>query len=150
MSHACGQGSPLPHDVVRAMMTLRANALAVGNSGIRPKTVQLLIDMINADIVPVIPEKGSLGASGDLAPLAHMALVLIGMGEAFYKGERLPGAEALKRAGIKPLVLHARDNLEEEARQQGRPTEALWAEAVGPVPDPGPGLTEAEASAQAP
>ena len=111
MSHACGQGSPLPRDVVRAMMTLRANALAVGNSGIRPKTVQLLIDMINADIVPVIPEKGSLGASGDLAPLAHMALVLIGMGEAFYKGERLPGIKALALAGLHPLTLEAKEGL---------------------------------------
>lgn len=111
MSHACGQGSPLPRDVVRAMMTLRANALAVGNSGIRPKTVLLLIDMINADIVPVIPEKGSLGASGDLAPLAHMALVLIGMGEAYFKGERMPGIKALALAGLHPLTLEAKEGL---------------------------------------
>jgi len=111
MSHACGQGSPLPRDVVRAMMTLRANALAVGNSGIRPKTVLLLIDMINADIVPVIPEKGSLGASGDLAPLAHMALVLIGLGEAYYKGERMPGIKALALAGFHPLTLEAKEGL---------------------------------------
>ncbi|HWR12782.1 MAG TPA: histidine ammonia-lyase [Rectinemataceae bacterium] len=111
MSHACGQGSPLPIQTVRAMMTLRANALAVGNSGIRPKVVRHLIDMINADIVPVVPEKGSLGASGDLAPLAHMALVLIGMGEAFYKGERMPGIKALALGGLHPVSLEAKEGL---------------------------------------
>lgn len=111
MSHACGQGSPLPAEVVRAMMALRANALAVGNSGIRPGVVLRLIDMINGDIVPVVPEKGSLGASGDLAPLAHMALVLLGMGEAFAQGKRQPGAEALARAGLSPLALEAKEGL---------------------------------------
>ena len=111
MSHACGQGSPLPREVVRAMMVLRANALAVGNSGIRPKIVQHLIDMLNADVVPVVPEKGSLGASGDLAPLAHIALVLIGQGEAFYKGERMPGLKALALAGIRPIALEAKEGL---------------------------------------
>lgn len=111
MSHACGQGSPLPREVVRAMMTLRANALAVGNSGIRPKVVRQLIDMLNADIVPVVPEKGSLGASGDLAPLAHIALVLIGLGEAFYKGERMPGSKALALAGLHPVALEAKEGL---------------------------------------
>ncbi|MHB9152001.1 MAG: histidine ammonia-lyase [Spirochaetales bacterium] len=111
MSHACGQGAPLPRETVRAMMALRANALAVGNSGIRPKVVQLLIDMINADIAPVVPEKGSLGASGDLAPLAHMALALIGLGEAFYKGERMPGSKALALAGLHPLTLEAKEGL---------------------------------------
>lgn len=111
MSHACGQGSPLPHDVVRAMMVLRANALAVGNSGIRPKTVQHLLDVLNAGIVPVVPEKGSLGASGDLAPLAHIALVLMGLGEAFYKGERMPGLKALALAGLHPVTLEAKEGL---------------------------------------
>jgi len=111
MSHACGQGSPFPRETVRAMMTLRANALAVGNSGIRPKVVQQLIDMINADIAPVVPEKGSLGASGDLAPLAHMALVLIGLGEAFCKGERMPGSKALALAGLHPVTLEAKEGL---------------------------------------
>ena len=111
MSHACGQGSPLPREVVRAMMVLRANALAVGNSGIRPKTVQHLIDMLNADVIPVVPEKGSLGASGDLAPLAHIALVLIGQGEAFYKGERMSGLKALALAGIRPIALEAKEGL---------------------------------------
>lgn len=111
MSHACGQGAPLPRETVRAMMALRANALAVGNSGIRPKVVRHLIDMINADIVPIVPEKGSLGASGDLAPLAHMALVLIGMGEAAVKGERMPGLKALALAGLHPIALEAKEGL---------------------------------------
>jgi histidine ammonia-lyase len=111
MSHACGQGAPLPIPAVRAMMALRVNALAVGSSGIRPRVVQLLVDMLNADIVPVVPEKGSLGASGDLAPLAHMALVLIGMGEAFATGERMPGLKALALAGLHPVVLEAKEGL---------------------------------------
>ncbi len=111
MSHACGQGAPLPIPAVRAMMALRANALAVGSSGIRPKVVRLLVDMLNADIVPVVPEKGSLGASGDLAPLAHMALVLIGMGEAFAQGERMPGLKALALAGLHPVTLEAKEGL---------------------------------------
>lgn len=111
MSHACGQGQPLPQDVVRAMMALRANALAVGSSGIRPKTVRQLLDMLNAGIVPVVPEKGSLGASGDLVPLAHIALVLIGLGEAFYKGERMPGLKALSLAGLRPATLEAKEGL---------------------------------------
>ncbi|MDP2791424.1 MAG: histidine ammonia-lyase [Rectinemataceae bacterium] len=111
MSHACGQGAPLPIPAVRAMMALRVNALAVGSSGIRPRVVQLLIDMLNADIVPVVPEKGSLGASGDLAPLAHMALVLIGLGEAFVVGERMQGLKALALAGLHPVTLEAKEGL---------------------------------------
>lgn len=111
MSHACGQGEPLSEDVVRAIMALRANALAVGNSGIRPRTVQHLIDVLNAGIVPIIPEKGSLGASGDLAPLAHMTLVLLGMGEALYRGERMAGSKALALAGLKPITLEAKEGL---------------------------------------
>jgi histidine ammonia-lyase len=111
MSHACGQGEPLPREVVRAMMFLRANALAVGNSGARPIVVRRLVDMLNAGIVPVVPEKGSLGASGDLAPLAHMALVLIGLGEAFVGSEQLPGPQALASAGLTPLVLEAKEGL---------------------------------------
>ncbi|MFZ3110579.1 MAG: histidine ammonia-lyase [Rectinemataceae bacterium] len=111
MSHACGQGAPLPIPAVRAMMALRVNALAVGSSGIRPRVVQLLIDMLNADIVPVVPEKGSLGASGDLAPLAHMALVLIGLGEAFAVGQRMPGLKALALAGLHPVILEAKEGL---------------------------------------
>lgn len=111
MSHACGQGDPFPTEVVRAMALLRANALAVGNSGIRPSTVKALVAMLNSGVVPVVPEKGSLGSSGDLAPLSHLILVLLGMGEAFYKGRRMPGAEALSLAGLKPVALSAKEGL---------------------------------------
>ena len=111
VSHACGVGEPFPEEVVRAMALLRANALAVGYSGIRPETLQTLVDLLNAGITPVVPEKGSLGASGDLAPLAHMVLVLIGEGEAFYKGTRMPGGAALKAAGIAPVTLQAKEGL---------------------------------------
>lgn len=93
------------------MLLLRANVLAKGFSGNRPEVVELLVGMLNAGVTPVIPEKGSVGASGDLAPLAHLALVVIGEGEAFYKSERLTGAEALTRAGLKPIALDAKEGL---------------------------------------
>ncbi|MFZ7942808.1 histidine ammonia-lyase [Neobacillus sp. 19] len=108
---AVGVGEPLPIPVVRAMMTLRANSLAKGYSGIKEETLQLLIDMINRGVHPVVPCKGSVGASGDLAPLSHIAIVLVGEGKAEYKGEILPGAEALKRAGLKPVSLEAKEGL---------------------------------------
>lgn len=111
ISHACAMGDPLPGEVVRAVMLLRANALCRGNSGIRRSTVETLLSMLNEGVLPVIPEKGSLGASGDLAPLAHMALVLMGEGEAVYRGERLPGGEAMRRAGIAPVALAAKEGL---------------------------------------
>jgi histidine ammonia-lyase len=111
MSHACGQGDPMPAEVVRAMIALRANALAVGNSGIRPGIVESLLALLDADIIPVVPEKGSLGASGDLAPLAHLVLVLLGMGEAFHHGERMPGGAALAAAGLDPVILGAKEGL---------------------------------------
>ncbi len=111
MSHSVGVGDALPADVVRCMMLLRVAALARGFSGIRVETVQRLIDMLNAGIAPFIPSKGSVGASGDLAPLAHLALVLIGQGEAKYKGQRLPAAEALRRADIEPVELTAKEGL---------------------------------------
>ncbi len=111
VSHAVGVGEPFDMPTVRAIMLIRANTLAMGHSGIRPQTLQLLLDMLNQGVHPVIPEKGSLGASGDLAPLAHMALVLIGEGEAEYQGEILPGAEALKRAGLSPVTLAAKEGL---------------------------------------
>ncbi len=111
-SHAAGVGAPLPDDVVRAMLLLRANALAVGLSGVRVEIVELLAGMLNAAIHPVVPSRGSLGASGDLAPLAHIALVLIGEGEATVDGERPgPGLEALERAGLTPLTLAAKEGL---------------------------------------
>ena len=110
-SHAGGVGQPLSEPESRAMLLLRANVLAKGFSGCRPALVELLIALLNAGVHPVIPEKGSVGASGDLAPLAHLALVVIGEGEAFHQGARLPGAEALRRAGLQPLALAAKEGL---------------------------------------
>ncbi len=110
-SHAAGTGPHLPEDAVRALMVVRANTLAKGYSGIRPQTLQTLIDMLNRGVHPVIPEQGSLGTSGDLAPLAHMALVMIGEGEATFEGETLPGGKALARAGIEPVELTAKEGL---------------------------------------
>ncbi len=111
ISHTCAMGDPLPQRVVRAAMLLRCNALSRGNSGIRPGTLNTLLEMINRGVHPVIPEKGSLGASGDLAPLAHMVLPMIGEGEAEYKGEILPGKEAMERAGIPVIELAAKEGL---------------------------------------
>ena len=94
-SHSCGVGAPLSEAESRAMLLLRANVLAEGFSGCRPVLIETLIAMLERQVTPVVPEKGSVGASGDLAPLAHLALTVIGEGEAFYQGERLPGREAL-------------------------------------------------------
>ena len=110
-SHACGVGEPLPVPVVRAMIALRAQVLALGHSGVRPEVIEALLALLRADVVPVVPSRGSVGASGDLAPLAHLALVLLGEGEAFHRGERLPGGEALRRAGLRPLHLEAKEGL---------------------------------------
>jgi histidine ammonia-lyase len=110
-SHACGIGEPLSEPEVRAMMLLRANVLALGFSGIRGEVIKLLCDMLNRRVHPVVPETGSVGASGDLAPLAHLALSVIGEGEAFFQGQRLPGAEALRRAQLRPLQLEAKEGL---------------------------------------
>lgn len=110
-SHSCGTGAPLPEETVRAILLLRINALSLGYSGIRLEVIRLMADMLNRGVIPVIPEKGSLGASGDLAPLSHMALVLIGEGEAYVQGTRLPGAEALAQAGLAPIVLEAKEGL---------------------------------------
>ncbi len=111
VSHACGTGEPLPVEAVRAVMLLRLNALASGFSGIRLSTMEALLAMLNQGVHPVIPEKGSLGASGDLVPLAHMVLPMIGLGQAEYRGERLPGAEAMRRAGIPVVRLAAKEGL---------------------------------------
>ena len=111
LSHCVAVGEPLKEDAVRAMMLLRANALAKGCSGIRRELVEALIALINKRVTPVVPQQGSLGASGDLAPLSHMALVLMGRGEATYEGERLSGAEALRRAGLTPYSLLAKEGL---------------------------------------
>jgi len=111
MSHAVGTGDLFDRATTRAIMLIRANTLARGHSGIRLSTLQLLLDMLNLGVHPAIPEKGSLGASGDLAPLAHMALVMIGMGKAEFQGKMLPGAEALKSAGLAPVELTAKEGL---------------------------------------
>src|SRR5215831_6888134 len=110
-SHACGIGNPLSEAEVRAMMVLRANVLALGLSGVRSDVIELLCSMLNQRVCPFVPEKGSVGASGDLAPLAHLALSLIGEGEAFFEGERMSGGEALRRASLKPLELEAKEGL---------------------------------------
>jgi len=110
-SHSAGVGRPLPKDVTRALMLLRANTLAKGNSGIRLTTLETLVQMINRGVHPVIPEKGSVGASGDLAPLSHMALVMMGEGEAEYQGKRMRGKEAMEKAGIPPVKLDSKEGL---------------------------------------
>ncbi|HEV2826512.1 MAG TPA: histidine ammonia-lyase [Pyrinomonadaceae bacterium] len=110
-SHSCGVGSPLSEAESRAMLLLRANVLASGFSGARPVIIDTLAAMLAGGVTPFIPEKGSVGASGDLAPLAHLALAAIGEGEAFYQGERLPSGEALKRAGIEALQLEVKEGL---------------------------------------
>ncbi|HET9847237.1 MAG TPA: histidine ammonia-lyase [Candidatus Dormibacteraeota bacterium] len=111
MSHAVGVGPPLPEEVVRAAMLVRVNQFCQGTSGVSPAIAERLVDVLNHDICPWVPEKGSLGASGDLAPSAHVGLVLIGEGEVLSKGERKNGADALRAAGIQPVELQAKDAL---------------------------------------
>ena len=110
-SHACGLGDPLSVAESRAMVLLRANVLAKGHSGVRVELAELLIALLNRGVTPVIPAKGSVGASGDLAPLAHLALVVLGEGEAFAEGHRMPASEALHKQGLKPLELAAKEGL---------------------------------------
>jgi histidine ammonia-lyase len=110
-SHACGVGEPYPDEVVRAAMLLRANTLAKGYSGARVETVQLILECLNRGVLPVVPSRGSVGASGDLAPLAHLALPLVGEGLAKVDGETLSGADALTRAGLEPVRLQAKEGL---------------------------------------
>ena len=111
ISHACGVGNPLDEEVVRGVMLLRANALAKGYSGIRLSTLNTLIDMLNKGVHPIIPEKGSLGASGDLAPLSHMVLVMLGEGKAYFNGELLSGKEAMDKAEIPIIELTSKEGL---------------------------------------
>jgi len=111
MSHAAGVGSPFPPEIVRAAMAVRVQDLSQGHAGVRLETLLALVDLLNSGVCPVVPEKGSVGASGDLAPMAHLALVLIGKGEAFYQGTRMSGGEALSAAGLKPICLDAGEGL---------------------------------------
>jgi len=110
-SHAAGYGEPLPEEVVRAAMLSRIACHCHGHSGLRPEVVETMKEMLNRGVTPVVCQKGSVGACGDLSPMSQIALVIMGEGEAFYQGQRLPGEEALRRAGIKPQVLQARDGL---------------------------------------
>ena len=110
-SHACGIGSPLSESEVRAMVLLRANVLTLGFSGIRLEVIELLAQMLNRGVHPMVPEKGSVGASGDLAPLAHLSLALVGEGECFFDGQRIDSAAALNRAGLAPVTLEAKEGL---------------------------------------
>ena len=110
-SHAAGYGEPLAQEYARAAWTTRINVLSQGHSGPRLEIVKMMVEMLNRGVTPLACEKGSVGACGDLSPMAQLALVMIGVGEAFYKGERLPAKEALQRAGLEPLVFHARDGL---------------------------------------
>lgn len=111
ISHSCGMGDPYPTEVVRGAMLLRINALARGNSGVRLSTLMTLVNMLNKNVHPVIPQKGSLGASGDLAPLSHIVLVMLGEGEAEYEGVRMSGKEAMDKAGIPTIELSAKEGL---------------------------------------
>lgn len=111
MSHACGSGDPVPSEIVRAMLVLKVQNMAFGHSAVAPATVQRLVDMFNADVLPVVYERGSLGASGDLAPLAHLSLPLLGLGEVVFNGVRMPSAKALKKLGWKPLELGPKEGL---------------------------------------
>jgi histidine ammonia-lyase len=111
LSHAVGVGAPMSPDVVRLMLALKVSSLGQGASGVRMKVIQALIALFNADVLPVVPEKGSVGASGDLAPLAHLAAVLLGVGEVMHAGKRLPAQEGLAIAGLTPMALAAKEGL---------------------------------------
>ncbi|MDO4680980.1 MAG: histidine ammonia-lyase [Aerococcus sp.] len=110
-THSCGYGDPFPEDVGRTVILIRVNSLLKGSSGIRLSTIQLMVDMLNHNVVPHIPEKGSLGASGDLAPLSHMVLPMLGLGRAYYEGKLLPGKEAMERAGLHVISLESKEGL---------------------------------------
>jgi len=110
-SHACGMGDEVPQEIVKLMLLLKVHGLAQGYSGVRTEIVHMLADFYNKDIIPVVYDQGSLGASGDLAPLAHMCLPILGKGAVYYKGQRLPAAQALQMAGLKPMALSAKEGL---------------------------------------
>ncbi len=132
LSHCAGVGPPFAEEIVRAMLLLRANALARGHSGIRIAVVERLLEMLHCGVHPIVPEQGSVGSSGDLAPLSHAAAVLIGEGEAIYRGKRMSGRKAMRAAGLKPVVLEAKEGL---ALNNG--TQAMTAVGVLAVHDAG-------------
>ncbi len=111
ISHSAGVGAPTPADVVRLMLALKLTSLARGASGVRPETLLLLEQMCEREVIPLVPAQGSVGASGDLAPLAHMAATMIGVGDAYYRGEKMPAARALERAQLKPIILAPKEGL---------------------------------------
>ena len=111
LSHCCGVGAPFAEQIVRLVMALKLLSLGRGASGVRMDVIKLIEDMLARGVVPLIPEKGSVGASGDLAPLAHMAAAMMGEGEAFFAGERLPAGEALAKAGLEPVVFQAKEGI---------------------------------------
>ncbi len=111
LSHACGTGEEVPSEVVKIMLLLKVKGLSFGHSGVQVQTVERLVDFFNNDIIPVVYQQGSLGASGDLAPLAHTCLPLIGEGEVYYKGEKMPAAKALQQAGLSPITLKSKEGL---------------------------------------
>lgn len=111
LSHSCGVGAPFSGEVVKVMMLLRANALMKGYSGIRPEVIRLLVELVKQNVIPYVPSQGSVGASGDLVPLAHMSAVLIGEGQAYYQDQLYPAKKALERAGLSPIVLEAKEGL---------------------------------------
>lgn len=127
MSHACGTGEKVRPEIVKIMLLLKVQSLSYGYSGVQPETIQMLIDMFNNDVLPVVYRQGSLGASGDLAPLAHLSLPLIGMGEVEYKGKVLPSAEVWETLGWKPLRLQSKEGLALLNGTQFMGAHAVWA-----------------------
>ncbi len=111
LSHACGMGQEVPSEIVKIMLLLKVKGLSFGHSGVQVETVQRLVDFYNLDIIPVVYQQGSLGASGDLAPLAHLSLPLLGEGQVYYKGQRMEAREALNQAGLQPVVLKSKEGL---------------------------------------
>jgi histidine ammonia-lyase len=126
MSHACGAGETVRPDIVRLMLLLKAQSLSYGHSGVQVVTVQRLLDMFNNDILPIVYQQGSLGASGDLAPLAHLSLPLIGMGEVLYKGKVRPSAEVWKEFGWEPITLQSKEGLALLNGTQFMSAHAVW------------------------
>ena len=126
MSHACGVGTPVPREVVRIMLLLKVQSLSYGHSGCQLITVQRLIDFFNHDICPIVYEQGSVGASGDLVPLAHLCLPLLGLGEVEYQGQRMTGAEILAKMGWEPIQLASKEGLALLNGTQNMSAFAVW------------------------